>query len=141
VPLALVGNREESCKGVKMTSLGGGEVYRKKGYSIFLGVSGDLSHSYDLLPTKDQGGDWRGVGIHFDNLAKAKKWLDYAVEHGWKRTVNHYEAGGIGKSERYKNKYGYLSYEEAKPYLESAYGERAEEYKKRLAEERRMVKV
>ncbi len=114
-----------------MTTLGAEIVYKKGRYAVSHHISGDLSHSYSVYRPETAHGGWAEVGMSFDSLKKAKEWINHIIEDklSWEKAWEEYEAGGIGKSLRYQQHYGYvpLSFIRKHPrILEDAYGEYAE---------------
>ena len=116
-----------------MTNLGHIIRFRAKDYAIYLSISGDLSHSYQLIHSSSIKKKSIGLGYAFTSLSKAKNGLIKARKLGYGSQMFRGWYEPIG----FKSKYRYLSFLEAKKYLGKrrimeAYGEVAESYKKKL---------
>jgi len=116
-----------------MTTLGYKSVWRGKKYSIYLSVSGDLSHSYSLIRNSSIHGRSTSLGYPFKTKGDAKRFIKIANKYG-------YGSDKFRKMhERHLSNvyFGYLSYKQSLPYLEDAYGDVAEKYKRRLERARK----
>ena len=127
-----------------MTTLGAETVYRKGRYAVSHHISGDLSHSYEVYRPETVHDGWGEVGMSFDSLKKAKEWINHIIEDklSWKKAWEEYEAGGIGKSLRYQQHYGYvpLSFIIKHPHiLDDAYDDYAEKARQKL--KKKLVEV
>lgn len=113
-----------------MTNLGIKKVYRDKDYIIYISVSGDLSHSYQLVPASSERNGYIGIGYGFKDRKDANKFMVLARRYG-------YGSGRFKKTyDKYlkKTHFGYLPFRMALPYIKHAYGDVAKRYKKRLKE-------
>jgi hypothetical protein len=120
-----------------MTTLGAERVYKKGRYAVSHHVSGDLSHSYSVYRPETSHDGWGEVGMTFSTLKNAKEWINHIIKDklNWREAWQEYEAGGIGKSMRYKQHCGYVPISFIKKHpaiLNEAYGEYAEKMRKRL---------
>ncbi len=117
-----------------MTTLGRGIVAHTRYNTIMLGVSGDLSHSYDVVPKYQV----QNVGLGFATKNKAIEFARKTGKFGWHRQYEIYRAHtDITKVEWEEMKkyrggmFGYLPEQMAKRYAASAYGDYAEKIRKK----------
>lgn len=114
-----------------MTTLGNPIVYRSRGnkYAIYLSVSGDLSHSYQLIPTSSIHDGTMGVGYAFNTKEDAMRGLRMALKVGYGTPA--FKKWYNQRSEHPDYNFSYLSEKEAKPYLRYAYGDYADSLRKK----------
>lgn len=121
-----------------MTTLGNKVVAITKHNLIRLHVSGDLSYSYVVVPIEQP----LSVGLAFVTIRRAMKFAISTGEKGWKQQVKIYQENvnvyneGVSEEQSAKFRGGrlfeFLPEDMAIEYLPHAYGEYAEEMRKKL---------
>lgn len=86
-----------------------------------MGVSGDLSYSYQVVRKSFP----EGIGPGYTSKKKAMQKARLADKIGFTRLYNQYD-----KKYRFQQHFGYLRPKMAKPYAPYAYGEQAERVRK-----------
>lgn len=127
-----------------MTTLESEMVYKKGRYAVSHHIAGDLSHSYNVYRLEKSQNGWGEIGMSFDSLKKAKQWINHILKDklSWEKAWEEYVSGEIGENIRYKQYYGFVSLSFIKKHpnlLKDAYGEYAEEARKKLS--KKLVKV
>lgn len=111
-----------------MTTLGIKVVHRDKKFVIYRHVAGDLSHGFNLVPASSERGGYIGIGFGFGSEKEARQWMKKARKYGYSSD----KFQKMYDKHRDKIEFDYLSFKEAKPFLKDAYGDKADEYRKKL---------
>jgi hypothetical protein len=114
-------------KAIEMTNLGMSLVTKVGHNGIKLGVAGDLSHHYAVLPDYDLG----NVGLKFPTKAMAIAFAEKTNHLSWSKQVDAYNKEFPWKYTVDNWRFGYLPEKMAVKYAADAYGDYAVKIRKK----------